>query len=171
MIMPELGRNVHFGGVGDVSGEDLGKAEVANFSTDVDRTLHKNFGWSGKAIGVVGLTLSPDDPVASCMFFARGNTELDEFRATCDLIWRAGPQHITLAIKVSSLNMFTFSSGGLWSDLILSHKFTQDFYDRNRDNAPILGATTENEWGAFCLRLVCQLSSTSSGRQGVISST
>jgi hypothetical protein len=97
--MPELGRNVHFGGGGDVSGEDLGKA---NFSTDVDRTLHKNFGWSGKAIGVVGLILSPyNDTVASGMFFARGNTELDEFCATCDLIWQAGPQHITLAIKVS----------------------------------------------------------------------
>jgi hypothetical protein len=100
--MPELGRNVHFGGAGDVSGEGIGKAEVANFSTDVDRTLHKNFGWSGKAIGVVGLILSPyNDTVASGMFFARGNTELDEFCATCDLIWRAGPQHITLAIKVS----------------------------------------------------------------------
>ncbi len=44
--MPDLGRNI-------LSGEDLGGAKVANFSTAIDTALQQNFGWDGKAIGVV----------------------------------------------------------------------------------------------------------------------
>jgi hypothetical protein len=165
--MPDLGRNIHFSGDEDVSGEDLGSAEVANFSTALDTALQQNFGWDGKAIGVVGLSLSPDnDRVNSGIFITRGDTDLDEFRTTCDQIWPAGPKQITFAIRVASLNSFTFSSGGLWSDLMPSRKFTHGFYDRN--NAPILGARAEEGWGEFALRIVCQVSSTSSGRRGVI---
>jgi hypothetical protein len=86
--MPDLGRNIHFGGEDDVAGEDLGDAEVANFSTAVDAALRQNFEWDGKAIGVVGLTLTPDnDRVASGLFVTRGETDLEEYRASCDLIW------------------------------------------------------------------------------------
>jgi hypothetical protein len=159
--MPDLGRNIHFSGEDDVAGEDLGDAEVANFSTAVDVALRQNFEWDGKAIGVVGLTLTPDnDRVASGLFVTRGETDLDEYRASCDLIWPAGPRHITCAIA------FIFSSGGLWSDLMPSHRFAHSFFDRN--NAPLLGARDDDTWGKFALRAVCQLSSTSSGRKGVI---
>jgi hypothetical protein len=165
--MPDLSRNVHFDGEDDVSGEDLGGAEVANFSTAVDTALQQNFGWSGKAIGAVALTLSPDnDRVASGMFVTRGETDLEEYRATCDQIWPAGPRTVTFAIRIASLDSFTFSSGGLWSDIIPSHKFTHGFFDRN--NVAILGARAEEGWGEFALRIVCQLSSTSSGRRGVV---
>jgi len=165
--MPDLGRNIHFGGEDDVAGEDLGDAEVANFSTAVDAALRQNFEWDGKAIGVVGLTLTPDnDRVASGLFVTRGETDLDEYRASCDLIWPAGPRHITFAIRISSLDTFIFSSGGLWSDIMPSHRFAHSFFDRN--NAPLLGARDDDTWGEFALRAVCQLSSTSSGRKGVI---
>jgi hypothetical protein len=83
--MPDLGRNIYFSGDEDVSGEDLGSAEVANFSTALDTALQQNFGWDGKAIGVVGLSLSPDnDRVNSGIFITRGDTDLEEFRTTCD---------------------------------------------------------------------------------------
>jgi hypothetical protein len=117
--MPDLDKNIYFGGDAEVSGEDLGKVEVANFTSGVDAVLHGNFDWSGKAMGCVGLTLSPDnDRILSGVFITRGDAELDEYSATCDQIWPEGPAHIAFGIRVKSLDPFTFSSGGLWSDLI-----------------------------------------------------
>jgi hypothetical protein len=138
--MPDLGRNVHFGGDDDVAGEDLGGAEVAHFSIAVDTALRQNFDWDGKAIGAVGLTLTPDnDRVASGLFVTRGETDLDEYRAPCDQIWPNGPRHITFAVRASSLDPFIFSSGGLWSDLMPSHRFTHSFYNSRRQRRRHLG--------------------------------
>jgi hypothetical protein len=165
--MPDLGHNIFFSGDDDVAGEDLGGAEVANFSTAVDAALRQNFAWDGKAIGVVGLTLTPEnDRIAGGLFITRSETDLEEYRASCDQIWPAGPRGVTFAIRVASLDNFIFSSGGLWSDVMPSHRFTHGFFDRN--NTALLGAPAEEGWGQFSLRLVCQLSSTSSGRRGVI---
>ena len=112
--MPDLGRNIFFSGDDDVSGEDLGGAEVANFSTAVDAALRQNFAWDGKAVGVVGLTLTPEnDRIAGGLFITRGETDLEEYRASCDQIWPAGPRGGTFAIRVASLDNFIFSSGGL----------------------------------------------------------
>jgi hypothetical protein len=40
--MPDLDKNIYFGGEPDVSGEDLGKVEVTNFTSGVDAALHSN---------------------------------------------------------------------------------------------------------------------------------
>jgi len=169
--MPDLDKHIHFSGADDVNGDDLGRAEVRNFSTAVDTALQNSFGWAGEAIGVIGLTLSPDNTrVSSGLFITRGDTGLVEFRETCDKIWPDGPAAVTLALRVSSLNPFTFSRGGLWSDLIPSERFTHGYYDKSQGatNSPILGTPEGRGIGEFCLRLVCQPSSTSSGRKGVV---
>jgi hypothetical protein len=166
--MPDLDKNIYFGGDADVSGEDLGKVEVANFTSGVDAVLHGNFDWSGKAMGCVGLTLSPDnDRILSGVFITRGDSELDEYSATCDQIWPEGPAHIAFCIRVKSLDPFTFSSGGLWSDLIPGQRFNHGFFNKTSNNSPVIGVA-DLGIGDFCLRLVCQPSSTSSGRRGVI---
>ena len=169
--MPDLDRHIHFGGAEDVHPDDLGRAAVRNLTTAIDTVLHNNFRWSGAAIGVVGLTLNQDNTrVANGAFITRGDTDLAEYRQTCDQIWPEGPANVTLAIRVSSLNPFTFSSGGLHSDLIPSERFTHSFYDASQGatNTPILGTPSGRGIGEFCLRLVFQPSSTSSGRKGVI---
>jgi hypothetical protein len=166
--MPDLDKNIHFGGADDVSGEDLGRAEVPNFTSGADAALHSNFDWSGKAIGFIGLTLNPEnDRVASGVFVTRGDTELEEFNSTCDQIWPQGPPNISFGIRVGDLNQFTFNGGGLWSDLIPGHKFKHGFFNKTT-KTPILGAADKAGIGEFCLRLVCQPSSTSSGRRGII---
>jgi hypothetical protein len=38
--MPDLDKNIYFGGDAEVSGEGLGKVEVANFTSGVDAVLH-----------------------------------------------------------------------------------------------------------------------------------
>jgi hypothetical protein len=47
--MPELERKTFFVGNSEVSPDDLGKVEVYNFTTAVDRVLHDNFGWSSSS--------------------------------------------------------------------------------------------------------------------------
>jgi hypothetical protein len=66
----------------------LGRAEVPNFTSKVDAALHTNFDWSGKANGVITLTLIPEnDRVANGVFNTSGDTELEEFNTTCNQIW------------------------------------------------------------------------------------
>ena len=169
--MTELSKQIFFSGDEEVDADDLGKIEVTDFAHAVDRTLHNAFNWDGMAIGVVGLTLTEDNGrVANGVFITRGDTGLSEFTATCDQIWPEGPAHVTLAINVKSLNPFTFSRGGLWSDLIPQERFLFSFYDKlaGATNAPILGTPEGEGIGEFCLRVVCQPSSTSSGRKGVV---
>jgi hypothetical protein len=166
--IPDLDKNINFGGEPNVSVEDLGKVEVSNFTSGVDAALHGNLDWSGKAIGCVGLMLSPNnDRVLSGVFITRGDTELEEYSVTFDQIWQEGPSHVPFCIRVKSLDAFTFSSGGLWSDLIPGERFNHGFYNKTSNNSPIMGVADLGE-GDFCLRLVCQPSSTSSSRRGVI---
>jgi hypothetical protein len=165
--MLDLDSNIHFSGSDNVNPDDLGKVEVDNFTTAVDLALRDGFQWDGKAIGVVALTLNHDNSKDGCGFFiARGETNLSEFRAPCDQIWQGGPSDVTLAIRISSLNPFNFPDGGLWSDLTPREKFRHHFLDS--ENTPILEGYADMGIGDFCLRLVCQPSSKSSGRKGVI---
>jgi hypothetical protein len=149
--MPDLDRNIHFSGDDDVNADDLGSAEVANSTTTVDATLQANFHWAGKAIGTISLTLSHDNSrVTNSVFVTWGETELEEYRTSCDQIWPDGPDHIFLAMPVNSLNPFTFS-GGLWSNLLPSQKIKHGFYNRDANNAPIEGEQADLGTGEFCL--------------------
>jgi hypothetical protein len=56
--MAELGSRTLFSGEEEIDPNDLGFCEVNNFNTNVDQRLREHFRWNGKAIGVVGLTLS-----------------------------------------------------------------------------------------------------------------
>ena len=170
--MTELSAQIFFGGDSQVDPDDLGKVEVSNFAASVDRVLTQSFNWDESAIGCVGLSLSRDNSkVTSGLFVTRGATGLTEFTATGDQIWQGGPSNITVAVKITSLNPFTFSGGGLWSDLIPSDKFMVAYFHtpsgaEARPLGPIVG--TPDSVGQFCLRLVCQPSSLSSGKKGVL---
>jgi hypothetical protein len=90
--MPDLDSNIHFSGSENVNPDDFGKVEVDNFTTAVDVALRDGFQWDGKAIGAVALTLNQDNSKVECRFFiTRGETNLSEFRASCDQIWQDGP--------------------------------------------------------------------------------
>lgn len=169
--MTDLNAATFFGGGEEADPDDLGKVEVDNFTTAVDRALHDNFGWDGSAVGAVGLTLSADNSqVLGGVFITRGKTGLSECRLPCDQVWPGAPHNITLAIDISTLDPFTFGSGGLWSDIVSSSKFRHAFYDKSAgaSNAPILGTPAGKGIGEFSLRIVCQPSSTSSARKGVV---
>ena len=169
--MTELSAQVFFTGAEDIDPDDLGHVEVTNFSTAADRVLTERFQWDGTAIGCVGLTLSPDNSrVNNGVFVTRGITGLSEYSSPCDQIWPEAPSNIALAIRIASLDSFTFSSGGLWSDLIPAERFIVAYFDTSPSTGrtPILGTPTAPGIGAFCIRFVCQVSSSSSGKKGVV---
>jgi hypothetical protein len=77
--MSMLDQAVFFTGPEDISEDDLGKVEVANFTTDVSQALTEHFGWRGKLTSAIGLTLSPDNlRIDKGFFITRGDMELKE---------------------------------------------------------------------------------------------
>ena len=142
--MTELNTQTFFSGENDPHPDDLGKAEVTNFTLAVDRTLRENFDWDGKAIGAVGLTLNRDNTkVEMATFITRGETELSEFSIGCDQVWQGAAESITLTISVPTLSAFSFSHGGLWSDFIPGERFLVAYHDRSVASAtPLLVTPT-----------------------------
>ena len=94
--MPELDRKTLFSGSSEINPDDLGRVEVSNYSTAIDNALFSHSDWNGKAVGVIGLTLSPDNSrVAGGCFVTRGDTDLNEFHSPCDQIWPEALHHYT----------------------------------------------------------------------------
>jgi hypothetical protein len=60
-----------------------------------------------------------------------------------------------------------FEEGGLWSDLVPSTRIVHSFL--NGDNAVVLADERAHHGITdFCARMVCEISSTSNGRRGVV---
>jgi hypothetical protein len=75
--MSVLERSVFFGGGENIESGDLSRSEVGNFSSDIDQALRTHYGWRNKAIGVIGLCLTPDNlRISSGTFITRGSLDL-----------------------------------------------------------------------------------------------
>ena len=60
-IMPLLTSRTLFSGGEAIHPNDLGNAEVLNFTTSIDNRLKDLYKWKGQALGAVGLNLSGDN--------------------------------------------------------------------------------------------------------------
>ena len=77
--MPVLTSKTLFSGDNHIDPDDLGRAEVNNFHSNVDAQLRAHFKWKNKATAAIGLSLSPDNSkVTNGVFLTRGNTGLKE---------------------------------------------------------------------------------------------
>jgi hypothetical protein len=96
--MPDIASRTLFSGGNDISPNDIGNAEVSNFSTDIDARLRNVYKWKGKAISVIGLTLSGDNErVSGGQFITRGTTRMKESSYKCNHIWEnAAPDNILI---------------------------------------------------------------------------
>ena len=75
--MSVLECSVFFGGGENIESGDLSRSEVGNFSSDIDQALRTHYGWRNKAIGVIGLCLTPDNlRISSGTFITRGSLDL-----------------------------------------------------------------------------------------------
>jgi hypothetical protein len=171
--MSVLEASVFFGGADDINGDDLACMEVGNFSTDIDQTLRVHFGWKKKAIGVIGLSLTPDNlRVASGAFITRGSLELKDKKIAANQIWPAARATTNLVITFPEADEFIFDSGGLWSNFLSDNHVTHAFYDatEGRGGQALLGEDKRRQGThtGFSLRMIAQISSSSSPTRGVM---
>jgi hypothetical protein len=90
--MSVLERSVFFGGGENIESGDLSRSEVGNFSSDIDQALRTHYGWRNKAIGVIGLCLTPDNlRISSGTFITRGSLDLkvkiDRYTLNHCIVW------------------------------------------------------------------------------------
>jgi hypothetical protein len=105
--MAVLSSRTLFSGNADIDPNDIGFAEVNNFNTNIDQRLRDHFRWKGKAIGVIGLDLSPgNDKVVGGGLITRGTTCHKEMRYMCSGIWHESPDNISLVINFPTLDIF-----------------------------------------------------------------
>jgi hypothetical protein len=171
--MSVLEASVFFGGEEDIDGDDLACMEVGNFSTDIDLTLSHHFGWKKKAIGVIGLSLTPDNlRVASGQLITRGSLELKDKKIPANLIWPAARASTNLVIKFPAADEFIFENGGLWSNILSDNNVSHGYYDaaEGRGGQALLGEDERRQGThtGFSLRMTAQISSLSSPTRGVI---
>ena len=171
--MSVLDKTIFFSGNSNSVADDLGKVEVANFSSDVDSALSSHFGWRGKAIAVVGLSLTPDN--LRCMsgqLITRGDLELKEKKMAANTIWADAKPNIMLHLTFPSADTFMFSTGGLWSQFVDSQQIPHTFHDSSegRGGRALISSDErlEGTEPGFCLRMVTQISSLSSAARGVV---
>jgi hypothetical protein len=165
--MPLLDKRF-FAGEGELEPDECAKLEVRNLTNEVDSCL-REYGWSGEAASCVGLTLSADNRrVDRGVFITRG--ALGDAKEEAARIWQGGNDNVTLVIKLRNAAVFTFSEGGLTSDIIPSDRLEFAFYMKNSTGPPAVVLESEYaELGIsdFCLRLVCCLAKPAAGREGV----
>jgi len=166
--MPVLTSKTLFSGDNHINPDDLGRTEVNNFHTNVDAQLRDNYKWKGKATAAIGLSLSPDNTkVTNGVLITRGNTGLKEQRIQCDRIWSESTGDLSLVIRFPTVDIFTFNTGKLFSDIVPSSSILHTYHAA--DNSVILNdAVSDAGITDFAARMVCQLSDTSNGRKGVI---
>jgi hypothetical protein len=112
--MAVLSSRTLFSGNADIDPNDIGFAEVNNFNTNIDQRLRDHFRWKGKAIGVIGLDLSPgNDKVAGGGLVTRGTTCHKEIRLMCSGIWHDSPANVFLVINFPTLDIFRSESCNL----------------------------------------------------------
>jgi hypothetical protein len=164
--------SVFFGGADEIDGAEI--IEVGNYETDIDLALKHGYGWKGKAIGAIGLALSPDNlRVASGTFITCGSLDLKDKKIAANLIWPTASANTVLVIKFPSANDFIFdSSCGLWSNILSDNSVSHAYYDatEGRGGQPLLGEDTRRAGThtGFSLRMMVQISSMSSPTRGVI---
>lgn len=166
--MPDVISSSLFSGTEKINPDDLGITEVSNFSTKVDSCLREHFKSQGKATGGIGLCLSPDNTkVVAGSFFVRGNLDIKEVKFHCNHIWPDSPKDVHIVINFPSADMFTFDEGGLYSDPLPSSSIVHSFH--TRDGSVLLADAREIlHIGDFSARIICQLSSTSNSKKGIM---
>lgn len=163
---------VMFAGGGNIDRESGERLEVKNWRDEVEEKL-KQRGWDGTAgCCSVGLFLSADNALVEAgAFIVSGPVDGKQLCIEATRIWPNADARAALILRFRNGGIFTFSEGGLASDIIASEAVEHSLVATadGRQPAPILAAQYEDwGWKGFCLRMLCHISKKSSTRSGVI---
>jgi hypothetical protein len=118
----------------------------------------------------VGLILTPDNrKVHAGALITRGKPENAELQLEAKNIWKEASAGTILTINLPSLDIFRFEDGGMSSEYVASEEVVHCFHSLEGGALrPVLTARLpEQGVGGFCLRMVCQLSKSSTAITGV----
>jgi hypothetical protein len=165
--MPALDKKF-FSGAGELDPGESAKLEIRNLTSDIEASLSE-YGWKGEAAGCIGLTLSADNRRVERGVFITVGT-VGSVKEDAARMWHGGSEKVTLSIKIKNAAVFTFSEGGLTSDIIPHDRFEYTFTAKNDTGPPTVVLEAEyEEFGIsdFCMRMVCNVSRTSNLKDGI----
>jgi hypothetical protein len=169
--MPPLDKKF-FTGDNDIEPEECARLEIRNLSSDVEDCL-KEFGWKGETAACVSLLLSADNTkVEGGQFIMVG--PLSDYKEEAARIWPSCKEGVMLLIRCkSAANVFSFSNGGLTSDIVSQERLEYAFYAQKEAGAGTHTVILESEYdeygiGDFCVRTVCSISKNSTVKDGVM---
>jgi hypothetical protein len=152
-----------FAGQEGVCEEEIVRGEVTNWRDSTDAALRR-FQWKEGAVACIGLIFTPDNRrVQDGILVTRGKLENAEFTMEARKVWTEAVPGTTITIKLE----MEFPDGGLYSDYVCAEDVTHFFHttEEGRGPKPILTAKLpELGIGSFCLRMICQISKSSSNR-------
>jgi hypothetical protein len=151
------------------SANECAKLEIKNNTSDINNCLAE-YGWKGGAASCISLSLSADNKTVE-----RGTLvttgALGEFREEAARMWQGGNENVTLVVNIKNAGVFTFSEGGQTSDIIPNEKLDFTFLEKgdNGQWSVVLEADyAELGVSNFCLRLIGNISKSSSVKDGVL---
>jgi hypothetical protein len=125
----------------------------------------------GGAVACIGLILTPDNRrVQDGILVTRGKLENAEYTMEAKKVWLEAVPGTTITIRLETVDIFQFPDGGLYSDYVCAEDVTHFFHTTKEGwgPKPILTAKLpELGIGSFCLRMICQISKSSSSRTGI----
>ena len=162
----------YFAGSRNLQAAEIKSVKVNNFAVDVETCLAAQGGNRETGYACVSLFLSPDNQlVEGGTLIVRGPVDGKQLTVEADKIWPNADKRATLLIKLSDGSVFSFSDGGLASDIVAREgiEYSMVAVAEGRQPAPILEANYE-EWGfgGFALRMLCNLSKKSSAKGGIV---
>jgi len=170
--MPPLDKSL-FAGARSLTPDEVIQLEVTNFTSDIDGELVQR-GWAKPAAcGSIGLHLAIDNnSVEGGRFIVRGQlVDGKQLVVEAGKVWHGADSKASLVLRFNDASVFTFSEGGLASDIIDGSQveFGLVTFNETKQAVPILDNDME-EWGfkGFSLRMLCHISKRSSTREGVI---
>jgi hypothetical protein len=168
--MPSLDKKL-FAGTSEIDPGDYEKLEIKNLTSEILDKLTEH-GWAGETAGCVCLLTSADNERIERGYFAAVGP-LGEYREDASKVWQSGNARATLVIKLSNANVFTFSEGGLVSDIVPQEKIEHCLYVSHESGAGAPSVMLEAEYEefgikGFCLKMMCSLSKNSSVKNGVL---
>ena len=121
-----------FKGNGELQLSHWKTLEVCNSADGPRRLLER---WSGSIVGYCVAKLANDNKSVSNVSFHLGGTlfEDEDLKLNCSKFWNV-PDNLTLAIPCLDTAVFSFSNGGLTSDLVDSSRFQVHWF---RDGVPL----------------------------------
>jgi hypothetical protein len=159
-----------FTGQEGVCEEEIVNGEVTNWRESTDKALRK-FQWHGGAVACIGLSLTPDNRrVQDGILVTRGKLENVECTMEAKKVWWEAAPGTTITIRLESVDAFQFPDGGLYSEYLCAENVTHFFHTTEEDRSPrpvLTAKLPELGIGSFCLRMICQISKSSSSRTGI----